>query len=297
MALTADGDGLLVFGDINFGALALNFDFGDFGRREGFADVFGGVVAPVDDVDFFAITDFVHDSLDANTAATDEGADGINARHIGGNGNFGAAASFTGDGFDLHGAVFDLWDFLAEEVFDKFGIAAAKDELGAAIIAFDAFDEYLEAGADCVIFAFDLFGFGHDAGGFADVDADKLGFDTGDHTSHDGANLVLKHGEDDVAFSFAEALDDDLLGGLAGDATEAGDFVLFFDDVTDFLFLTSFLKGNFSGGIEGDIIFDDSAHDEGISFAGVEVEFGADIHVLVAVIFAPGSGNGLLDDI
>jgi len=297
LALAADGDGLLIFGDENFGATAFDVDFGDFGRGEGFADVFGGVVAPVDDVDFFAVADFVHDGLDADAAAADEGANGVDAGHIGGDGDFGAAAGFAGDGFDLDGAVLYLGDFLAEEIFDEFGVAAAKDELGAAIVALDAFDEYLEAGADGVIFAFDLFAAGHDAGGFADVDADEFGLDAGDHAGHDGADFVFEHSKDGVALGFAEALDDDLFGGLGGHAAEAGDFVLFFDNIADVFAFAGFTQGDFAGWVEGDVVFDDGMHDEDVGLAGVEIELCADVHVFVAVVFAPSGGDGLLDDV
>ena len=296
LALATDGDGLLVFGDEDFGALALNFDLTDFGRGEGFADVFGGVVAPVDDVDFFAIADFVHDSLDADTATTDEGTDRVDAGDGGGDGDFGATAGFAGDGFNFDAAIFDFGDFLTEEMLDKLFVATTEDELGTTLVALDTFDEDFEAGADGVIFTFDLLRFGHNAVGFADVDADEFGFDAGNHAGHDGVDFVFEHLQDDVALGFAEALDDDLFGGLAGDATEAGDFVFFLDDVAEFFLFASFTEGDFATGIKGDVVFYDSAHDENVSFAGVEVEFGADVHVSVAVVFAPSGGDGLLDD-
>ena len=141
MTLTTNGDGLLVFGDEDFGAFFIDFHFADFGGGKGFADVFGRIVAPVDDVDFFAIADFIHNGLDADAATTDKGTDGINAWNICSHGDLGAAASFAGDGFDFDGAILDFGDFLTEEILDKFGIAATEDELGATLIAFDAFDE------------------------------------------------------------------------------------------------------------------------------------------------------------
>ena len=124
MALFADGDGLLVFGNVDFSFFAIDVDFHDFSGAEGFADVFGSVVAPVDDIDFLAVTDFVHDSLDADAATTNEGSNWVDAWYSGSDGDFGAAAGFAGDAFDFDGAASNFGDFLLEEGFDEFGAAA-----------------------------------------------------------------------------------------------------------------------------------------------------------------------------
>ena len=142
-----------------------------------------------------------------------------------------------------------------------------------------------------------MFALGHDAVGFADVNADEFGFDASDHAGHDSADFVFEDGENDVAFGLAETLDDDLLGSLGGNAAEAGDFVFFFDNVADFFAFAGFFDGDFVRGIVGDVVFDDSTHDESVGFAGVEIEFGTDVHVFVAVVFAPGGGDGLLDNV
>ena len=124
LALFADGDGLLVFGNVDFGFFAIDVDSHDFGGAESFTDVFGGVVAPVDDVDFLAVTDFVHDGLDADAATADEGTNWVDAWYSGSDGDFGAAAGFAGDAFDFDGAASDFGDFLPEEGLDEFGVAA-----------------------------------------------------------------------------------------------------------------------------------------------------------------------------
>ena len=79
LALLADSDGLLIFGNVDFGFLAIDINFHDFGGTEGFTDIFGSVVAPVDDIDFLAVTNFVHDGADTDTASTDESTDWIDA--------------------------------------------------------------------------------------------------------------------------------------------------------------------------------------------------------------------------
>ena len=296
LALATDGDGLLVFCDENFGVFAVDFDFCDLGRREGFTDIFGSVVGPVDDVDFFAVADFVHDGLDADATTTNESTDWIDAGDVRGDSDFCAATGFAGDAFDFYGAVFDFGDFLAEKIFDKFGATAREDELGAGVFAFDIFDVDFDAGADGIVFAVDLFRARNDTVGFSEVDADELWLDARDDAGHDSAEFVLELGQDDIALSFTQARNDDLFGGHRGDATETGDFVFFFNDVADFLALAGGGKRNFCGGVVGDVVFDDFAGDINIGFACVQVQSGANVHFFVAVIFAPSGGDCSFDD-
>ena len=124
LALFTDSDGLLVLGNVNLGFLAIDVDLHDFSRTEGFTNILGSVIAPVDDVDFLAVADFVHDGLDADATTADEGTDWIDAGNGGSDGDFGAAAGFAGDAFDFDGAVSDFRNFLFEESLDEFGAAA-----------------------------------------------------------------------------------------------------------------------------------------------------------------------------
>ena len=93
MALFADSDRLLFFGNIDDGGrfrllavfiffLGLDLDTIDFGWRKCLTNILGRIFAPGDDVDFLLVTDFIHDGTNANTAATDEGADWIDAGTI-----------------------------------------------------------------------------------------------------------------------------------------------------------------------------------------------------------------------
>ncbi len=74
MALLADSNRLLIFVDEDVGFLVVNLDFIDFGWAQRFADIFRWIVAPGNDVDFFFVADFVHDGLDTDATATNEGA-------------------------------------------------------------------------------------------------------------------------------------------------------------------------------------------------------------------------------
>lgn len=172
MALFADGDRLLIFCDVNFGFFAVDFYLGDLCWAESFADVFGSIVAPGDDVDFFTVADFVHDGLNTDAATANKGANWVNASNCGGNGDFGAFAGFTGNAANFYGARFDFWDFLAEEGLNKFGTAAGEDELSAAFATFNVFNVNLNTGANGIVFAVDLLRTWHDAVGAAKIDAD-----------------------------------------------------------------------------------------------------------------------------
>ena len=240
LALFTDGDRLHFFGNDDFGFFAINFDFHDFGGAQCFTDIFGRIVAPGDDVDFFFVTNFVHDGLDANAAAADESADRINARNGGHDGDLGATTSFAGDATDFDSVVFELRDFLAEEIFDKFSVATRKNELSTAVATFDFFDKNFDTGTNSVIFAVDLLAAGHDARGAGEVDTDEFGLDAGDGAGDDGADFVLESGKNGVVFGFTQTLDDDLFGSLSGNAAKSGNFVFFFYDVAEFGIFLSF---------------------------------------------------------
>ena len=296
MALFADGDGLLLWRNKDLGFFAVDFDFGDLGWAEGFANIFGSVVAPGDDVDFFFVADFVHDGLDADATTTHKGADWINAWDGGDDGNFGATSGFSGDAFDFDSVVFEFRDFLAEEALDEFSRATAEDELGTAVATLDFFDEDFDAATDGVEFAIDLFGTRHDATTAANVDADEFRFDASDGTGDDSADFVFVFGENSVVFGFAETLDNNLLGGASGNTTKRGNFVFFLDGTTDFGFFAGFTLRNFGRRIVGKSVFDDFASDKNVGFAGVGVQNGANVHIAVTVVFAPSGGDGLLDN-
>ena len=72
--------------------------------------------------------------------------------------------------------------------------------------------------------------------------------------------------------------------------------MLFFDKFADFLAIC-FGFWNFGSWVVGDVIFDNFALNVNISFAGVQIELTANVHILVAVIFAPCGSNCLLDHV
>ena len=139
---------------------------------------------------------------------------------------------------------------------------------------------------------------GHNTIGATEVDADEPLLDASDSTDNDGADLIFKGREDGIAFGFAKSLNDDLLSGLSGDAAETLDGVFFFNLVADFgLLVFDLIERDFGRRVVGDAFLDDFASHEDIGFAGLGVEGGADVHVAVAVVFAPSGGDGLFDDV
>ena len=138
----------------------------------------------------------------------------------------------------------------------------------------------------------------HDTIGTTEIDADETWFDARNGAGDDGADFIFEGCEYSVVFGFTETLDDDLLGSLSGNAAETFDGEFLFDGVADFeIFALGLIERNFGRRVEGDAFFDDFANHVNVGFAGLGVEGGADVHVAVAVVFAPGGSDGLLDDV
>ena len=62
---------------------------------------------------------------------------------------------------------------------------------------------------------------GHDGLGAADIDDSGFAFEAKDHTINDGIQFVAIFGEDGVFFGLANPLENNLFGGLGGDAAES----------------------------------------------------------------------------
>ena len=286
---------LLGFGGFCFG----DFNLGDLGWAEGFADIFGSIVAPVDDINFLAVADFVHDSGDTDATATNESTDWVDTRYGGGDGNLGATAGLAGDTFNLDGTGVEFGNFLTEETLDKFGATSREDKLGTTIAVVDFLDENFDAVTNGIVFAIDLLTAGHDATTATEVDTNDFGFDTRDGTDYDGTNLVLEGGKNGIIFGFTETLDDDLLGCHGGNTAEALDGIFLFDDITKFsvwVKLDGFSERNLGSWVISDIVLDDSTSNVDVGGAIGGIEAGANVHLTVAVVFAPGGGDGLFDD-
>ena len=124
--MTTDSDGLLIFGNKDLSTLIFDFDTSDFGWTQSFTDEFRKIFTPVDDIDFFTITNFIHHSLNTNATTTDESTDWIDTWNGAGDGNLGTTTSFTGDGTNFNHTGFDFRDFLNKELPNEISRATAN---------------------------------------------------------------------------------------------------------------------------------------------------------------------------
>src|SRR5690606_34581062 len=110
---------------------------------------------PLDDVDALALQ-LRGDGLDAATAVTDAGADGVDVGVVRGHGDLRALSGLAGDGLDLHGAVGDLGDLLAHQVLEQLGRRAGDEDRRPAGRELDLLHVDLQTHADHVALAVDL---------------------------------------------------------------------------------------------------------------------------------------------
>ena len=179
-----------------------------------------GVVVPRDDVDLLA-GQLGDDGLDARAALADGRADRVEPLLARGDGDLRAAAGLAGDGLDLDRAAVDLGDLELEQALEEALVRPADEDLRPSRRATDLEHEGLDVLADPVVLEGGLLGGGEDRlDVLADVEDDRPRLDPVDRA---GDELALAAGElveDLVALDLADALQDDLLGGLGADPAE-----------------------------------------------------------------------------
>ena len=253
------------------------------------------VVAPRDDIDLLA-RQLGHDGLDARTALADRGADRIEAFLARGDRHLGPAAGLTGDGLDLDGAAVDLGDLELEQALEEALVGAADEDLGTLRRAPDLEHERLDVLADPVMLQRRLLGRGQDRlDVLADVEDDRPWLDAVDRPGHQLALAARELVEDLVALDLADALEDDLLGGLGADpAEDVAVELLGLDEVADV-----------GAGLDGPRLVDrhlgefvldladDAARAEDADLAGLGID--PDVDVLVTGHPAVGRLDAVLD--
>ena len=173
-------------------------------------------------------------------------------------------------------------------------MGAAEEDLRAAGFAADAQDQRADAVADADHFARDLLVAADDALGAAEVDDDMAELDPLDDAGDDLAGAVLEFLILALALGVADLLEDDLLGGLGGDAAELDRRQRVDDEVADRGVLLQLLRA-----LQVDLLemilglLDHFEHAPQAKVAGVRVELGADV-VLGAVAGAGGALDGVL---
>src|SRR6202040_2068409 len=100
------------------------------------------------------------------------------------------------------------------------GVRTRNDYLRAFGGTVDHLDDHAQPFADVVGFEFGLLALGQTRFGAAHVDDEVGAFGALDDDGDEFADAAVVFVEDGVAFGFANLLQDDLLGGLRGDAAQ-----------------------------------------------------------------------------
>ncbi len=135
--------------------------------------------------------------------------------------DLGPVAGLAGDATDLDEAVCDLGHLELEQRPDELRIPPGQDDLGALRARADLRDDRLDAAPLLVAFAVDLLGARQQGLHLAEVDENVVAITSLlDDAGHDLANpidVLLVHHR---PLGLTDPLEDHLLGGLRGDATE-----------------------------------------------------------------------------
>ena len=175
---------------------------------------------PRDDVDLLA-AELGDDHADARASRADARADRVDALGVRLDGDLRPVARLAGDAADLDEPVGDLGHLELEQRPDQLGVAAREDHLRALRAGANLGDDGLDAAALLVALAVDLLGARQQRLDLAEVDEHVVAVaglldDAGDDLGHAVDVLVVHH----LALGLADPLQDDLLGGLRGDAAE-----------------------------------------------------------------------------
>ena len=215
MSALANGKRELVFGDEHARCTAalIQYDLLHFGRGQGIAGQFFGVIIPFNDV-YFLAAEFLNDRGYADAFLSHHGSHRIYAGVMRDHGDFGAQAGLPRHGFYLHHARRDFRHFQFKQFFQQPRMRARQKHARTLGVLFHKGDEHFEAFANAVPLARHLLFRRQDACGSADVNKDIAAFQALYQAAHDLTFLVfvlVKHGG---AFGLADALENDLFGGL-----------------------------------------------------------------------------------
>src|SRR5262249_29827729 len=140
----------------------------------------------------------------------------VDTRH----GDLGAVAGLAGDRLDLDGAVLDLWDLALEQPPNEVRVRPRQDDLDPVALLLDVEDDGLDPLVDVVRLAGDLLATGQERLRPAEANERHAAVEALDGAGDEFALLLLVLVEDGRALLLADALDEQLLGGLGGDASE-----------------------------------------------------------------------------
>ncbi len=221
LPLLADGDGQKLVGDddLHRPVVLVDDDPRDLGRSQGVADELGGVHVPGDDVDLLA-AQFLDDALDPAALHPHAGAHRVDIGVVGGDGDLGPHARLPGGPHDGHDTLADFRDLGAEKGDDKIRVRPRQHDLRPPRILQHVQDEGPDAVAAAVALLGDLLAHRQDALGLAEIDDDVPPIDPLHDPVDDLAPALDEDSVDRILLRVLQLLDDDLLGGLGGDAAE-----------------------------------------------------------------------------
>ena len=221
----------------------------------------------------------LHDHAHARAARPDAGADGVDPVGVRDDRDLAAEAGLASDVLDLDQAVGDLGDLELEETPHQVVGAPREDHLRALGRVLHLDDDRLDASTVLVALGVDLLALGQQRFDAAQVDEGvalvALLHDAGDDVA-DAIDVLVVH---EVALGLADALQDDLLGRLGGDAAEVvgRHFVALDLGLVDRRQVDADLVALFVAHLEGldvDVLGKDELEDADIAGLGVDLDLG-----------------------
>ena len=283
LAAPADGEAELLLGhdDLDPLGLVVEHDLRDLGGLERVDEERRRVVVPGDDVDALAL-ELVDDGLDAAPAHADAGADRVDARVVGDDGDLRPAAGIAGAGLDLDHAVVDLRHLHLEELLHELGRGAREEDLRPLRLAAHVLDVDADAVARPVALAADLLVAAQHRLARADVDDNVAVLLALHEAVDDRAGAILELLVLALALGLAHLLEDHLLGGLRGDAAHVDGRHLVDDRVAELRVcevLPGLIDGKLGLLVLDQVCLDDRADAGEGRLPGLAVDGHADVHL------------------
>ena len=214
----------------------INHHAGYFSGSDRVANKPRRVIAVGNNVNLLA-TKLLHHGLHTRTFDADAGAHRINVSVARADCDLAARTSLTGRGLDPHDLLVDLGHFLLEQLLKQALVSTRQDDLRAARVLLDIDDVGHDAIADAVVLTHDLLTHGQDRLSLAEVHDDVAALEATDDAGNQLALAIAVFVKGVLALGFADALNDDLLGGLRSNAAKALYGVMQVEDVAIFLLL------------------------------------------------------------
>ena len=199
--------------------------------------------------------------------------------------NLGPNARFSGGRHDGDDALADLRHFGAEQVDQEVGMRSRQQHLGTAGLVQDVQHQRANSVPAPVALLGDLLADRHHRFGVTEVDDNVAPVDPLNDAVQNFSLAVDKIGEDGIFLGVFHLLNDDLFGGLSGDAPEVVGIHFGAEAVADFAFgieLAALLQADLQCRLGDDI--DDVLELKHFDFAGIVVVMDFDIDFIAELL-------------